>query len=414
MPHHHLPAALLPVLCMLPAAAAQDAADDARAFANACNGFAADLHRELAANGSPTVSPASIGLALAMLLPGARGPTADELTALLHLPAGLRGDRLHAAIARLRTDVGISGTPAADAPVLRLTNDLWLRQDFPVAASYSRALQTAFAASEHLVDFRRDADAARATINAAIAKATNDRIPELVPSGTLTPDTRLVLTNAIWLKGAWLCPFKPSATKDAPFHLAGGTTVQVPTMRLHERLAYAGTDNWQCVALPFQGGTLRCEIVLPRPGKSLAAAERAMLSGEHLPALAETTVGVALPRFRVAAAHRLREPLQALGLRAATTAGKADFTGITPHEPLFVGDVVHQTWIQVDEAGAEAAAATAVVMRTGAEMRPQQVEAFTADRPFSLVLRHVGTGLVLFVARVDDPRANAARPPTGG
>ncbi len=407
----HLPAALLPVLCMLPAAA-QDAAADARALANALNRFADDLHRELAANGPPTASPASIGIALAMLLPGARGSTADELNELLHLPAELRGDRLHAAFGKLLAGLGITGAPAADAPVLKITNDLWLQHGLPVDASYSRVLGASFAAGEHHVDFEHGAEAARTRINAAIAKATADRIPELVPPGLLTADTRLMLTNAIWLKGAWQHAFPERATRDAAFHLAEGAPAQVPTMHVPGTFAYAGNDEWQCVALPFTGGTLRCELVLPRPGSSLAAAERAMLAGEHLPALAETSVHVALPRFRVAAAHRLRDRLRALGLRAATGAG-ADFTGITPEEPLYIGDVVHQTWIQVDEAGAEAAAATAVMMLRSSAPAPRREE-FTADRPFSFVLRDVRTGLVLFVARVEDPRRDAAKAPAGG
>jgi serpin B len=177
----------------------------------------------------------------------------------------------------------------------------------------------------------------------------------------------------------------------------------VATMHLAKPLAYSESDDWQCVALPFEDTAIRCEIVLPREGVPLATAEAAMLSGDCLGTLRAETVRVALPRFRVAARHGLKSALQALGLRDAFSPGAADFSGMSPKNDLFLSDVVHRTWIDVDENGAEAAAATAAVLEAKSA-RPGEPKDFIANRPFGFVLRDADTGLILFVGRVSDPR----------
>lgn len=414
MPNFQPLAVLACLSTLLFTAAAQDRAGDARLLASACNRFAADLHGQLVAKGAPTSSPASIGLALLMLLPGARGDTERELAAVLHLPDDLRGPRLHAAAADLleRLPVVRKGAHDTNGPQLRLANDLWTQSGWPVVTAYQQLLRTSYGAMHHEVGFASDPEAARQKINAHIAGLTNDRIPELLTPDLVMRSTRVVLTNAIWLKVAWLHSFHAGATQPRPFTLADGTAITVPTMLHTEGYSYAETDDWQCVVLPFAGCELVAEFLLPRPGRTLAAAEGALLAGDHAAKLAAESVQVMLPRFRVAAAHRLREPLLALGMRAAFDATRADFTGITPKRELVVDDVVHQTWIQVDEEGCEAAAATAVVMKATAAVRPREPKVFTADRPFAFTLRERTTGLVLFLGRVDDPRQApaAARP----
>lgn len=413
MPTSRPTLALVSFSSLLIPANAQAEARDARLLATACNQFAADLHGKLAGSG-PTASPASIGLALLMLVPGARGDTEKELVAVLHLPEELRGARLHAAAKDLLERIGVvqKGTHDTDGPQLRLANDLWTQTGYPIVADYTSLLRTSYGAMHHDVAFRESAAAARKTINAHIAGVTNQRIAELLTPDLVTPATRVVLTNAIWLKAAWLHAFHENATAPGPFTLADGTAIEVPTMRLVESFAYAETDDWQCVVLPFAHCNLQCELVLPRPGRSLGGAEHALLTGADTALLASEIVQVRLPRFRVAGAHQLRAPLEALGLHCAFDATRADFSGISPTKELVVDDVVHQTWIQVDEAGAEAAAATAVVMKAGSAARPREPKVFAAERPFAFVLRDRTTGLVLFLGRVDDPRQapTAARP----
>ncbi len=388
---------------------AQDAATDAKTLATACNRFAADLHAAMAPNGAPTASPGSIAIALCMLLPGARGETAAELQKALHLPVEFTGDRLHVAAARMLDDLGIrTPRPDAESTVLKVTNDLWTARSFEVVPAYAELLRTSFAASHHSVDFAGDPQAARAAINAHVKTHTNGRIPELVPVDLIGRDTRVVLTNAIWLKAAWLHAFAERGTKPAPFHFADGSSADVPTMQIANEFAFAENDAWQCVVLPFDDHALVCEVILPRAGHTLTEAEAVLLQGTHLATLAEARVHVKLPRFRTMGSCRLREALLALGIRSAF--GGADFSGIATNEPLVVGDVVHQTWIQVDEKGAEAAGATAVVLKRGGEAA-KPVHTFTADRPFAFTLRDRRTGLVLFLGRVDDPRATAATVP---
>lgn len=400
--------------CLLFTAAslfAQDPAtvtDDSRLLATACNRFGAALHAQLQPSANPTASPASIALALLLLEPGARGTTHDELAKVLQLPKELRGKRLHDAVhALLRaSSLAPAGKADADAPVLRLANDLWAQKDLPLVPDFVQVLTRSLLAGQHAVDFAHDPETARKQINGHVAKVTNDRIPELLPKDLIDAATQLVLTNALWLKGAWQHPFAKGLTADAPFHRTANETLSVPTMHVTEEFAFAETAQWQAIALPLVGGTLQVEFVVPKGDAALAAVERAMVAGEHLEALQHDRVHVQLPRFRTASMHRLKQPLQALGLRAAFDGGAVDFRGIEPSNKLVVAEVVHQTWVQADEDGVEAAAATAVVMkRTSAPVgEPKQ---FVADRPFAFVLRDVGTGLVLFFGRIDDPRGGA-------
>lgn len=396
-----LPTFLLAATLSLPALA-QQPPSDARRLASACNQFAADLHAQLGAAGSPTCSPGSIAIALLMLLPGARGDTATELATVLHLPEDLRGERMHEAAATLLREIGLGRTEKPSPLVI--TNDLWVQTGHPLLAAYTDLLRGSFAAGSRQLDFRGDTEASRRFINAHIAKATNDRIRELLQPDMVLPSTRVVLTNALWFKARWEHAFWDRNTKDAPFTLADGTVVQVPTMQQTQQFSYAESDTWQGLSMPFADSTIQCEIVLPRPGESLATVERVMMAGSHLSALGGARVRVHLPRFTVTGSHGLKPALAALGLRAAFDPGRADFTGITADEPLVIDDVVHQTWIQVDEAGAEAAAATATELKAGSAMPSGEPKLFQADRPFAFGLRDRRTGLLLFVGRVTDPR----------
>ncbi|MCU0864067.1 MAG: serpin family protein [Planctomycetes bacterium] len=406
-----IPSLLLATASMLAPMPAQTPTD-AQRLATACNQFGADLHAELARAGNPTASPTSIALALLLLAPGARGATLDELATVLHLPADLRGERLHAAVHELLQASGLApaGKVDPEAPMLRLRNDLWSQTGHRLVPDYLQALRGSMLAVSHELDFRGDAETARQHINAHIAEATNGRISELLPNGVLDATTQLVLTNALWLKGQWQHAFTKGRTADAPFHMTAEVTVPVPTMHVTDQFRFAETSQWQVVVLPFAASQLQCEIIVPKAGHELAAAERAMLAGEPRAALQWNDVHVQLPRFRTTARHRLKQPLQALGLRAAFDGGLADFRGIDAAGGLLVDEVVHQTFVQVDEDGAEAAAATAVVVApTSAAPRQQKpLKQFVADRPFAFVLRDGRTGLVLFAGRVEDPRENAA------
>ena len=371
---------------------------DVAALVAACNRFAAALHREIARDGPPTCSPASIAIALHMLLPGARGETAEQIARVLELPAELTGDRLQAAMEELHAKLRFEG----EEPHLRVTNDLWVQRGEELLERYVDDVRQAFGAAPHAVDFAGATEAARRAINAHVAEATNDRIPELLTAEQLDASTRVVLTNAMWFKDAWLHPFGERATEDRPFTLASGERVEVPTMRVLDLFDFAETDTWRCVVLPFASGRMQFELFVPAGDGALRDAEAALLGGAHLPVLENRSAQVRLPRFRTSSRFELQGALQRLGMTAAFGPG-ADLSGMTGRRDLVVSQVVHEAWIDVDERGAEAAAATAVVIKRTAMPRAEVV--FDADRPFAFGLRDRETGLLWFVGRVDDPRA---------
>lgn len=403
--HCSTPTALLLLAINVPLAAQAPPTDTDR-LVTACNRFARDLHGRLAESGEPTASPGSIAIALLMLLPGARGETAAEIANLLHLPDDLRDARLHAAASDLLEKSGIvegKAKPRTDVRPLHLTNDLWVQSGYPILPGYVDVLQRAFSARQHSLDFSADPETARQTINAHVGKATRERIPELLSDGLIDVETRVVLTNALWFKAAWAEPFKKGRTKDAPFVLASGTTVQVPTMRNTDTMGYGETDACQVLSMAFDTQGIRCEIYLPKPGHGLLDADAVMFGDTHR-TLKHESVQVELPRFQVRGVHSLKDVLLSLGMKRAFAAG-ADFSAMTARNELRVDEVVHQTWVNVDEEGAEAAAATAVIMKRAGAAIHGEPKVFRADHPFAFALRDRETGLLLFVGRVNDPRS---------
>ena len=381
--------------------------NDHELLANACNRFAERLYGTLAATAAeelPTCSPGSVAMALAMLLPGARGETAEQIADVLELPEDLRGDRLLRAAARLiATSTAARGD---DKPSMRITNDLWLQHDFPVLDSYRGALRQHFGADAHNLDFAHEPDAARTAINRHIARATENRIEQLLEPGTIEPLTRVVLTNALWFKDSWRHQFEAFRTRQEPFTLRDGTAVDVAMMNTTSMFDFAEHEDWQAVVMPFANSTLQLEAIVPADGVDLATAERALLRGEHVDRLTRKSVRIRMPRFRAEASHNLVPALKKLGMELAFGRG-ADFRGIEATGRLLVSRVEHKVWVDVDENGAEAAAATAVVLKERGMTRPGQAKMFDADRAFAFALRDRKTGLLWFVGRVEDPRANS-------
>ncbi len=387
-----------------PALAAQAAA--------AVNAFGADLYARLAGDGSENLvcSPASIVLALAMTRAGALGATATELDAVLHA-AELGADpaALHPGMNALTAELEArSGTfEAMGDPVtveLSIANSLWGQDGLAWGEAFLDLLGAQYGAGMRLVDYVSDPEGARGAINDWVADETKDRIPELLGQGTITPASRLTLVNAVYMKAPWLEPFAEGSTAPGPFTTAAGETVEVPTMRASRMLAHAAGDGWQAVDLPYAGGALSMLVVVPDAGE-LAAVEALLADGlldDAVRGLAGRQVNLGLPRFDLETKVELSTVLAALGMPSAFDPSSADFSAMTTDEELFIGVVIHQANITVDEQGTEAAAATAVGMRaTSAPMDPP-VE-LTIDRPFLYAVRDTVTGAVLFLGRVSDP-----------
>jgi serpin B len=375
---------------------------DAQQAAQAADAFGADLYHLLTAGptGNMIFSPVSISAALRMALLGARGETAAQLAATLHLAGpqaaadGLR--LLSAGLARLS-----SGDVTVRAP-----NTMWAEAGLPLRPEFTATLAGMAAAQVRSVDFVHAAEQARLEINETIAEQTAGRIQDLLGRGVVDAATRLVLANAVYLKAAWAHPFPRAATADMPFHSGAGAEIAVRMMRLATRLGYRRGDGYQAVILPYAGRELAMAVILPDgPLTPLEAGlahagVRGLLAGA-----AVQQVRLSMPGFKVTAQANLRRPLETLGAELAFTSG-ADFSGITSAERVWISEVAHMAYIDVDEDGTEAAAATAVVVATARFAVPSAppVEVIV-DRPFLFAITNTATGLPLFLGRVTNPLA---------
>jgi len=380
--------------------------EDVRAALASANQLGFDLYARLRATpGNLVMSPASVHVALSMTYAGARGETASQMASVLHV--GPAVDDLDAAYG-----AALRSWNARSPATLRVANRIFADRSVPVEESFVTLTQRRYGAPMERLDFSSAPDPSRLTINQWVEQHTEERIPNLLPEGSISPLTRMVLANAIYFKGTWQTQFAPSDTLPRPFQVDGRAEVDVPAMTLRGRFAWANhPDGVRVLELPYAGGDLSMVFVLPaeRTGAAALAAVEAQLSQASLArwrsALQEAEVQVQIPRFRLSPPTvRLSDHLEALGMPLAFDA-QADFRGIaTLPTGLYISEVFHKAFIEVNEEGTEAAAATAVVMMTrSARPRPEPPR-FIADHPFLFLLMDRQTGAVLFLGRVSDPR----------
>lgn len=374
-----------------PVTATTTAADDA---------FGADLYLSLTEKARETVfSPMSVAAALRMALCGARGQTATELARALHESPDAAADGLRA------TSAAVGDVAAGGSVTFRAPSIVWVQSGLPLRSEFTSQLGEAAADAIAQVGFAEAPEAARAEINRVIAEQTEGKITGLLPDSAISSMTRLVLTSAIYLKAAWVDRFPEAATRDAPFYPDGPDrpSLTVPMMRGTAARAYRHGDGYQAVLLPYQGGRLAMAVVLPDgPLTTLRPAIAAGGLGGLLAGTSRYQVTLSLPRFRVEAAFDLVPVLKRLGVTQAFTR-QADFSGITAAEQLLISAVAHKAYVDVDEQGTEAAAATALSFRPTAAFRAPPAVTMTVDRPFLFVILHTPTGLPLFVGQVSHP-----------
>jgi len=388
--------------------------------------FALDLFHQISAPSTKNTffSPYSISTALAMTWAGARGNTAAEIAKVFHFPDVADGkitadfNLLQQLLATAKANTGIQ---------LSVANSLWPEQnpEAPFLPEYLKLCQADFASEITPVDFKNHADAAAAQINQWVEDKTNNKIKNLIHPGDFDPLTRLVLVNAIYFKGSWSSPFMVRATKMAPFNLTDGTSKSVPLMRKiiteNSQSAYAdivgGPAPCQILEMPysefgpsnFEPPTskpmLSMVIVLPHDIADLGQLEKSLTASEltgWLGQLKPDRVEVFLPKFHIEHRFQLADTLKALGVKDAFAYGPADFSGMNNSHELYISNVIHQAFVDVDEKGTEAAAATAVFMGGGgAPQKPSLV--FRADHPFLFFIRERTTGSILFMGRMADP-----------
>ncbi len=383
----------------LPAAGTKKASPGPAA---AANGIAFRFYSEEAAKpGNIFFSPYSIRTAFSMAYEGARGKTAREIAAVFSFPA--KASELRKSLSALAKDL----SAAAAGARFTQANSFWAQEGYKFLPAYLKVLRGSYGAEANQADFKNNAEEARAKINAWTEKRMDGKIKDLFPEGSLNPLSRLVLVNAVYFKGTWRAPFSKAMTADADFTKPGGEKVKVKMMTTAANLQadYLENDALQALRLPYKGG-LSMLVLLPRAGKSLAETEKG-LGPEKLDAIRKGLTGqevkVFLPRFAFSSGYTLNDALAGLGMPLAFTDG-ADFSGMDGTEKLYIQKAVHKAFIEVNEEGTEAAAATGISM--GVKSINFDFATFRADRPFLFFIEDAKTGLVLFMGRLENPEPN--------
>ena len=360
------------------------------------NDFAFKLFNELSQHeGNLFFSPASIEAALAMAQEGAQKNTRTQFDNLLPQDSGFPS---RFAKSSQDKNTGINVT-------LENANAIWVDATFPILGTFQAAVTDKHAAQISKADFIGQPNAERIKINEWVEGKTRDKIKDLLPDGSVNTMTRLLLVNAIYFKGDWLNAFDPEQTSDALFKTLENGEVKVPMMRLKETLfAYDENDFFQALELPYEGEEVSMLLILPKAKDGLKHIEGCFGPGNLeacMKGMRKREVNVFLPRFKVESTFAsLKQTLTALGLTDAFDAQRADFSGIS-NLPLSISDVVHKAFVEVNEEGTEAAAATGVIIRTTSIGPPPKT--FRADRPFIFLIRENESGKILFMGRICDP-----------
>jgi serpin B len=369
------------------------------------NQFAVEFYlkaSENAGNDNIFFSPFSISAALGMTYAGAEGETADEMAHVLHfvLPMETTCRAFGSLMERLSSG-DVQDAQSGEPFTLAITNGLWVQDGFSLLSDFVARAESNFDAAVRNLDFRGDLEGSRTTINDWVAEKTAERILNLLPQGVINPDTRVVLTNAVYFKANWQSPFEESLTRDGSFSLEDRSSVTVPMMQQTEFFKYVSAEGCSAIEMDYFGGTASMLILLP--DGSLEDFE------ENLDAdfinnirvrMTSQNVALSMPRFEFTRSMSLNQMLIDMGMPTPFST-EADFSGFTGAPDLFISAVVHKAFVKVDESGTEAAAATAVVMAIQC-IPPTPVE-MNIDHPFLFLIMDKQTGSILFMGRVMDP-----------
>lgn len=381
------------------------AADDP---SNLVNPGGLNVFRTVAASspGNVCLSPYSIQSALAMTYAGSAGTTREQMAKVLVFPES--ADEVAKGFSELNT--ALTSTAKNVPGVVRIANRLYGEETIAFRNEFLDLLKGRFEAPMERVSFQKDPAGIRTRINSWVEETTEGRIADLIPADAITSNTLLVLVNALYVKVPWLKPFQKDATAAAPFHLTITKSIDVPTMNRSGRMNYAKSDAFQMVGIPLQRN-LEFVILLPASATDAAPEFPESFRFEELRKLAYREVELALPKFRLESPTiPLKSVFISLGMPSAfdVPPGTADFAGMlqTPGPArISISDVFHKTFLEIDEEGLEAAAATAVLMaRSSAPFVEEDPIPVKVDRPFLFILRHVPSNTCLFVGRVVDPR----------
>ena len=391
-----------PTLTLIPTTSTSLTFKDYSSITSANNQFNLDLYKNLIQKEKSNIffSPYSIFSAMAMVYEGALGKTAEEIKAVFHFP---ETNILRNNFYELYSKLNQKGKDFE----LKTVNALWLQKDYPFLSSYLALLEKYYGGKARNLDFVNETEKSRQIINQYIEEETNKKIKNLIPEDSISPMTRLVLTNAIYFKGVWLWNFDEKMTNNEKFFIRPDFSVEVPVMNMRPEEAefnYYEDETVQVLELPYKGGKIMMIVVLPRQilsDRNLLSFESS-LTEEKLKAyqtkMEKTKLdAIALPKFKLRTNYFLNENLIDLGMPTAFSE-RADFSKITGKKDFSISTVIHQAFVEVDEKGTEAAATTA------AFIFESMGKIFRADHPFLFYILDKETGTILFFGRVVDPR----------
>lgn len=346
------------------------------------------------------ISPYSIQSALAMTFAGAAGKTEEEMGKALDFPGNTIA--FHENFGKLTK--GINDISKKGEMQLSVANSLWLAENYNFLEEFLRINKTYYNTETTNLNFS-ESEKARKTINDWVAEKTKDRIKDLIPPGILDALTKLVLTNAVYFKAEWAEQFKKGNTQKAEFITMDNKAVKTEMMNLKHNFPYMENEDIQLIEMPYKGGDASMFVILPKKKNYLKTIEKDLewknidkLIGQ----LKRQQVDVYFPKFKMSLEYELRKLMSSLGMKAAFNKG-ADFSRMNGNKDLYISAIIHKTFVEVDETGTEAAAATAVVMRMKSAMPDPDYKTFRADHPFFYFIRENVSGTVLFAGRVTDP-----------
>src|SRR5581483_10170431 len=365
------------------------------------NEFAFDLCGRLRAeSGNFVFSPYSISTALAMTYTGARGDTAEQMAKTMHFPLG--PEQLPPVYGKLVNE--LRGEGGKRPYKLNIANRIWGQKGFGFRPAFLQQLDRDYRAGLEEVDYKESLEKSRQTINAWVAKETEDKIKDLLSPSALTPLTRMVLTNAIFLEASWVEPFHEGNTKEGDFFVAADKKSRASLMHLQLNASYLDGEAFQAIELPYRGGGLSMMVLLPKKVDGIAELEKSLTAtklAEWLPKFKRYQVELTLPKFKMGKSIGLSKELAALGMPKPFSPD-ADFSGMASAQ-LKIDNVIHQAFVDVNEKGTVAAAAAVVVALASAAPVNLPKAEFKADHPFVFVLRESRSGSVLFMGRVSQP-----------
>ena len=361
----------------------------------AMNGFAVDLYGSVVeeVGGNAIVGPYSATFALGMIYAGARGDTAAEMADVLHA-SGMDPSAWHEGINAydLTLDARTVGSPTEWSSA----NKVWTEPGLALRTDYLDILTSSYGSPLAEVDFGTDPEAARELVNRWVDERTGTLIPELFPANSFDPSTVMVLVNAVAMDAPWEFPFDPAATSTQPFTRVDGSTVDVPMMHYDEYLPSLGREDVQAVELPYGGGALSMVVIVPNDLAAFESGLSATSLAQIFDDIEDGGIHLSLPRWTARTHVELNDVLSELGMPTAFS-GDADFSGMVEGGGIWLDQVEHEAFVEVDEQGTRAAAAT------GGEMLASHGPTVTVDRPYLYVIRDRGAGTILFIGRVLDP-----------